>query len=362
MSLINLFLAPGLIALIISTLTTIGVIKLYTRLGWVDDPLTNKHVKVTHKYPTPRGGGIPIYLALLVAGCLFLGLDKHFLGILTGATILAIVGVLDDIHDLSPYVRLITGALASLAVVAAGIGIAYITNPFVPGTVLHLNQPQLIFNFLGGTHTIWVIADIFALIWILWTQNIVNWSKGVDGQMPGFIAIAAIFIGILSLRFVGDTSEWQVARLAAITAGAYLGFLPFNFYPQRIMPGYGGGSLGGFLLAVLAILSGAKVAALILILGIPMLDAAYTVLRRLLRGKSPVWGDRGHLHHRLLDLGWTKPQIALLYWSITAIFGILALYFNSRQKLYTIIATALIFGGVLLWLKFLQINFNHKRS
>jgi UDP-GlcNAc:undecaprenyl-phosphate GlcNAc-1-phosphate transferase len=279
---------------------------------------------------------------------------------LLGAFILTIIGVLDDIFDLSPYVRILTTILAALVVVAAGIGIAYFTNPFgPPGSIIHIDQPQIAFYLFGKTRSIWVIADLFAVIWILWMANIVNWSKGLDGQMPGITAIAAIFIGLLSLRYVSDVTQWPVIKLATITAGAYLGFLVWNFYPQKIMPGYGGGSLAGYLLAVLAILSVAKVATMILILAIPTADAGYTIIRRLLRGKSPVWGDRGHLHHRLLDAGWTKPQIALFYWFTTALLGFLSLQLNSTQKLFTIAMITLIIGGFLIWLKLSIVNLTH---
>lgn len=362
MIIFDLFVGPGLAAFGVSLIVTVVTIMVYNKMGWVDDPGVNRHVNVTHEKPTPRGGGIPIFAALVLVGLGVIGWDKHFQGILLGASILMVVGVLDDVFDLSPYLRLITGLLASLAVVGAGIGIAYVTNPLVNNEVIHLNWPQISFYWEGRLHTVWILADVLAVMWILWTQNIVNWSKGVDGQMPGFIVIAAIFIGILSMRFVDDVTQWQVAKLSAITAGAFLGFLPFNYYPQKIMPGYGGGSLGGFLLSVLAILGGAKVAALILILGVPMLDAVFTIGRRVWRGKSPVWGDRGHLHHRLLDLGWTKPRIALFYWIVTGFFGILTLLLNSQQKLFTIVATALIFGGLLLWLKYLQLSIKGGRS
>jgi len=184
-------------------------------------------------------------------------------------------------------------------------------------------------------------------------SNIVNWSKGLDGQMPGFVAIAAVFMGLFSLRFSSDITQWEVTSLAAITAGAYAGFLLFNFFPQKIMPGYGGGTLAGFLLAILAILSGAKVAAMILILAIPTTDAIVSIIRRVYQGKSPVWGDRGHLHHHLLDSGWSRPQIALFYWAATFVLGLLSLKLNSAQKIFTIALAALITSGILLWLKYL---------
>jgi UDP-GlcNAc:undecaprenyl-phosphate/decaprenyl-phosphate GlcNAc-1-phosphate transferase len=233
-------------------------------------------------------------------------------------------------------------------VVGSGIGIAFVTNP-LGGGVWRLDQLQIPLYLFGSLHTIWVWSDIFALIWIVWCMNMLNWSKGVDGQLPGIVVIAAIVIGLLSLRFTEDVTQWSVVILASITAGAYMGFLPWNFYPQKMMPGYGGGALSGYLLAVLSILSGAKLATLILVLGIPMIDAVYVMANRLHEKRSPVWGDRGHFHHKLMDLGWGKRRIAVFYWLVTLILGLVALQLNARQKTFTIVLLTLTFGGILLW-------------
>jgi UDP-GlcNAc:undecaprenyl-phosphate/decaprenyl-phosphate GlcNAc-1-phosphate transferase len=176
-----------------------------------------------------------------------------------------------------------------------------------------------------------------------------NWSKGLDGQLPGQVVIAATVIALLSFRFTEDVTQWNVSILAGITAGAYLGFLPWNIFPQKMMPGYGAGTLAGYLLALLSILSGAKLATLVIVLCVPMIDAVYVILRRMSQGKSPVWGDRGHFHHRLMDLGFSKRSIAYFYWMITLLLGLVALQLNSRQKAFTIMLLALGFGAVLLW-------------
>lgn len=346
----NLFIIPFIVASLISLIITPLTIFLYKKLRWLDDPKINKHPKVIHKYPVPRGGGIPIYIAVFTASLIFLPFDKHIKGILLGGLLIFITGILDDRFDLNPYLRLIIGFLAAVCVVGSGIGIAFITNPF--GGIIKLDQPQIPFYFLGKVRTIWVLADIFALLWIVWCMNFVNWSKGIDGQLPGIIVIAGITIGLFSLRFSADITQWPVIILALITAGAYLGFLPWNFYPQKIMPGYGAGALAGYLLAVLTILSTTKVGTGIMVLAIPMIDAFYIILTRIRGGRSPVWGDRNHFHHKLLALGWGKRRIALFYWLISAFFGILALILNSQTKFYTIILLTLIFGGIILWLNF----------
>src|SRR3990172_5651289 len=349
MSLLQL-IKPLLLSFFLALIATPLVIKFYRYRRWLDDPAGQIHPKVVQRYPVPRGGGLAIYLDIAATALIFLPLDKHLIGILLGGLLLTIVGVVDDVKNLNPYWRLGLGFLAAGVVVAAGVGIPYISNPLVPGQVINLSQPQIPFWLLGKVRTIWLAADLLALFWIVGTMNFVNWSKGLDGQLPGIVVVSATVIGLLSLRFVDDVTQWPVIILAFILAGAYLGFLPFNFYPQKIMPGYGGGALAGYFLAVLAILSGAKLATAILVLAVPLIDAVYTVLRRLNQGKSPVWGDRGHLHHRLLDWGWGKRRTAVFYWFVSAILGLLALNLNSRQKLYTLVLLGVIIGASLLWL------------
>lgn len=343
-----LFLKPALVGFGLTLILTPLVIRFANYLGLVDNPRVRKHPAQIHRKTLPRAGGLAIYLGILLGALLFLPLSKQLLGVLSGATVLVIVGLLDDKFDLSPYLRLMTNFLAAALVVGAGVGISFITNPF--DGIVHLDQWRVRFN-LFGPHSIVVWADLFALIWIVWCMNMVNWSKGVDGQMPGFVGISAIILGILGLRFtISDPSQWTTTALAFLTAGAYLGFLPFNFYPQKIMPGYSGGSLAGFMLGVLAILSGAKLATAILVLGVPMMDAFYTITRRLLAGRSPVWADRGHLHHKLIEAGWGKRRIALFYWIVSAILGAAALSLDSQQKLFAIILVGVGVGGLLLWL------------
>lgn len=346
----KLFILPFLLAAVLALIATGVVRKIYIQKKWLDDPSKSRHPKDIHTYPVPRGGGIALFMAVSVSVVALLGFDKHVVGILLGGLLLAVVGFLDDRMDLNPYLRLLLGFLAASFVVGSGIGIAFITNPFGEG-VLRLDWPKISFFFLEEQRSIWIISDIFALIWIVWSMNMVNWSKGLDGQLPGIVVVAAVVIALLSFRFTQDVTQWEVSILAAITAGAYLGFLAWNFYPQKIMPGYGGGTLAGYLLATLAILSGAKVATMILVLGIPTMDASYTIIRRISGGRSPVWGDRGHLHHLLLDIGWSKRKVALFYWLISAVLGALALQLNAQQKLFTIVTLALTLGGVLLWLR-----------
>lgn len=346
------FLLPMMVSFVLSIFFTPLIIKLAWRLNIIDDPKKNQHPKVIHEYPVPRAGGVPILLSFVITALFFLPLDKHLTGILAGAILAVVIGTLDDKLDLSPFFRLATNFLCALLVVGCGIGIAFVSNPF--GGIINLDQPRIYFEIFGQQHSIWVLSDLFALLWIVWCMNALNWSSGLDGQISGVVPLAAGTIGLLSLTFSSDVTQWPVIILAATITGAFLGFLPFHLFPQKIQPGYGGTTLAGFLLATLAILSGAKIATAIIVMGLPLIDGLYTIIRRLAKGKSPFFGDRGHLHHRLLDLGWGKRRVAAFYWLTTAVLGIIALNLNSQQKFYAVVLLAVSLGGLLYWLTHLK--------
>lgn len=324
----------------ISYLLTIPTIVLAKKLHLVTDVKVRQHPAHTHQGIIPRAGGLPIYLSILFTSIVFLPINKIVSGILIASFILMCLGLLDDKYDLSPYWRFVANLFISALVIAFGLGIPYISNPF--GGIIRLNFWQIPVNFFGS-HTIWVVADLLAIVWLTWTTNMINWSKGVDGQLPGFVTITAVFLGLLSQRFTAhDISAQSVTIFSFIIAGAYLGFLPFNYYPQKIMPGYGGGALAGFLLGILSILSFGKVGTAILIMSIPMMDAVYTLIRRIKEKKSPFRADWGHFHHRLMEIGWGKRRIAWFYWLISLILGVASLFLKGIEKLIAFMTIALL--------------------
>lgn len=316
----------------ISTILTPLVRNFFISHNWVEDPLL-KHTKTqnaTALKPVPRGGGLPIFISVTLVSLIFLPIDKTLLAIIAASFLTLIVGLFDDVLDISPKLRLFTNFIAAATVVFFGVGIHYVSNPF------------------GGVIQLSYFSELIAILWIVWCMNITGWSAGIEGQLPGFVSISAIIIGILGLRFSQDIAQWPVIILAAAVAGAYFGFFPYNFFPQSIMPGYSGKSLAGFYLAILSILSGAKVATLILLLGIPMLDAIWAIIRRL-RLKKPIYlGDGQHLHHQLLKSGWSRRKIAIFYTSISLFFGVLSLFLNSTQKIYALIGIIVLFFGLVL--------------
>lgn len=338
-----------LISFAASYLMTGPVIVLARKLKLVTNKALRFHPAHTHEGVIPRAGGVPIYLAILLTVLLFLPINKIMLGILLASALLVAVGTIDDYSDVSPYVRFALNLAISAIVIGFGLGIPYLSNPF--GEAIRLDTFKINFEFFGR-HSIWLWADILAIVWLTWTTNMVNWSKGVDGQLPGFVAITAIFMGLLGARFTShDISVQAVTLFSFIVAGAYLGFLPFNFYPQKIMPGYGGGGLAGFLLGVLSILSFGKLGTAILILSVPMIDAVYTIIRRIMKRQSPFRADWGHFHHRLLEIGWGKRRIAVFYWLISFILGISSLFLKGVEKIIAFVTC-----GVVLLIFMLIIN------
>ena len=330
----------SLISFTLTFIFTPVVMKFAVRFGLVDDPAKRTHPAHTHKGIIPRAGGFGIFLGIVIPVLLFFPKNSQIIGILIGSSILTLSGLWDDKKSRSPYIRFIINCVAAIVVVVLGVTIPYVTNPF--GGIFRLDS-------------FYLVAEIFTTVWILWNTNIIGWSGGVDGQLPGFVSITAFIIGLLSFRFaIADPNQLAVTYLSFLTAGAFLGFLPWNFYPQKIMPGYGGKTLAGFLLGVLSVLAFGKLGTALLVLAVPMSDAVFVFGTRLLHGKSPVWASKGHLHHHLLSLGWGKRRIALFYWSVSAAAGVVALTFNSKQKVFAFLIILVLIFGIIWWVRFIR--------
>ncbi|MFZ2663849.1 MAG: MraY family glycosyltransferase, partial [Patescibacteria group bacterium] len=256
------------------------------------------------------------------------------------------LGVVDDYQNThpsssyrlmeNPVLRLFLLFTSVLPVILSGVMIYSVSNPL--GGAINLN----IFEIQTNYGILPVIPIFITAVWVVWLMNVLSWSNGVDGQFSGIVGIASIIIALLALRFEEiEPHHIQIATLAAISAGAAFGSVKFNWHPSRIMWGFGAMS-AGFIIASLAILAQAKITVSVLIILIPFLDAFYTVVRRLARKKSPFRGDKGHLHHILLDRGWSVSKVALFYWLATAVFGIIGLLSPERM----VFKVALIISGV----------------
>ncbi|MDD5251915.1 MAG: MraY family glycosyltransferase [Patescibacteria group bacterium] len=296
-----------------------------------------------HEKPTPLWGGVAIFAALAVG----LGVAwvagalpgshipaKHVWGIVIAAALLVTGGALDDRFDFRPCQQIIWPLLAVIAVIVSGIGIDFVTNPF--GGQLYLDRWQWTVLWWDGLpYKLTFVADVFTVVWLMTMTYTTKFLDGLDGLVAGVAVIGAVVVACVSA--LQDVTQPDTATLALVVAGAFAGFLIFNFSPASIFLGEGGSTLAGFLLGTLAIISGGKIATTLLVLGLPLFDAVLVVLRRvLLLHRSPFVGDRTHLHFRLQDLGLTPRQTVLFYYLCAAAFGTSTLVLSGQQKLAAI--------------------------
>ncbi len=331
----SVFGVPLLVSFTVTLVAVLPVMRLAWRWGLVQHPHRPRDV---HTQPIPRAGGVAIVLGFLVAVGVaqWLPVERtdpneavRLQGLVLGSLLAAIVGLMDDRRELSAKAQL----LAQLVLAAIAIG--------------HLIFIERFRNPLTGELVVvpaWVMVP-FTLFWFLGAMNTLNWLDGLDGLAAGVAAIAGIVFAAHMIRL----GQYSVALLPLALVGATLGFLPFNFNPARVFMGTTGSLFLGYALAALSIMAGAKVATMLLVLGIPILDVAWQIVARLRRGASPFQGDRGHLHHRLYDAGYSQRQVVVGYWGICALLGLLALLLPA--PVYKLLALV-IFGGVgllVLW-------------
>ncbi|NTV30498.1 undecaprenyl/decaprenyl-phosphate alpha-N-acetylglucosaminyl 1-phosphate transferase [candidate division WWE3 bacterium] len=305
------------------------------------------HPAVLHSTPIPRAGGVAMYLSFLICALLFARFDALLIGILLGGGLNVFVGTLDDKYDISPYIRLGTQIVSAIIAIIAGVSI-FTTNPFGQG-IWYFDQIKLAFPYIAGGEIV-IPADIILIFWIVWLMNTANWTKGVS-QLPGVAVIAFLTITGVALTYQsGNPYQLQTALLSAISAGAVLAFVPFNFPPEKMFPGFGASTWIGFNLAVFSVLSGGKVIALLIVLAIPIIDALLVGCKRILTGHNPFIHDREHLYHFLLDSGFSKRQIIYFYWITAAIFGFAAVAFSRPVKYFTILLLTIIISVFFVFL------------
>ena len=308
--------------------------RLGLRLDIVDRPGGRRG----HRGVVSRLGGVAMCLAFTAAVLLSLptrswlpagplGPDPkemtRLMAVLLGSTFICAFGLLDDRHELSPKFLYLGQTIAALIAIAGLVFIERVMNPFT--------------NTLAVFP--WPLVIAFTLFWYVGMMNTVNFLDGLDGLAAGVTAITAAVLTVHMLR----EGQYSVALLPLALLGATLGFLPYNFHPARVFMGSCGALFLGFALAALSLVAGARVATILLVVSIPILDVAWQIFSRLRRGQSIGQGDRGHLHFRLLSLGLSQRQIVGLYWGFSAVFGVLALVLSSRlYKLTAIVGLGVV--------------------
>lgn len=327
-----------IVAFFLSLIFTYWVKFFAIKFNIIDKPGIERKI---HKTNTPLFGGSAIFLAFFIvlyfARAKLLAGDlesHHWLGFFAGACFLMIGGFLDDKYNLSPKIQIIFPLLAIFSVIAGGVGIDKITNPL--GGLISLGQLQIpIMAWGGATRYFVVVADTFTVLWLMGMMYTTKLLDGVDGLVSGVAGIG----GFVIFLFTMTTKYYQpdIGLAALVLSGACFGFLIFNWHPAKIFLGEGGSLLLGYILGVLAIISGGKIAIALLIMGIPIMDVVWTIIRRIIAGKNPFkFSDKKHLHFRFLDIGLSQRQTVVIYYVFSFIFGISALFLQSKGKVFVL--------------------------
>jgi UDP-GlcNAc:undecaprenyl-phosphate GlcNAc-1-phosphate transferase len=334
-SAVPLIVAAFLSAAAISFILTPLVRRIAFNVDAVDHP---DHRRV-NLVPIPRGGGVAVATAFIVVVLAFVTTNEQLnllatppsidqaslVALLLGGGLAAAFGILDDYYDLRARWQFAAQLVLAGLAIALGVTIELLSNPIGPG-LIHLAEP-----FAVG----------FTVLWIAGMINSINFIDGLDGLSSGVVLIAAVTLGLISLTMV---TQPYVAVLCFALAGSLLGFLRWNFHPATVFVGTSGVMFMGYTLAVLSILGTAKIAVALLVLAVPIIDAFWIIVRRLVQGRSPFSPDRGHLHHRLLDVGLSHRQTVLLIYGVCIALGALSLLLSGAGQVYAFLGVFVVIG------------------
>lgn len=310
------------VAFIISFAATPIVKTFAQKVGAMDVPGEERRV---HDHPIPRMGGLAIFLGFLLSVLLFVPISLPLQGILLGCVIIVATGAIDDIISINAWMKLFMQILAAVVAVLHGVEINVLANP-----ALWSSQEYLILGALSIPITI---------LWIVGITNSVNLIDGLDGLAVGVSTISSLTMLVIAL-VVSDNS---VALVLAALVGACVGFMPYNLNPAKIFMGDTGSLLLGYVLATMSILGLFKFATIVsfavplLAIAVPLFDTVFAFTRRILKGQSPMQADRGHFHHRLIDMGLSQKQAVAVLYSISAILGLAAVLITTSGEIKALI-------------------------
>jgi len=340
--LLPLLVAAFILATVVSLGLTPLVRRASLRLGTIDQP---NHRRV-NEAPVPRGGGIAVAAAFLTVSVGVIALNgqldlvpmpssldaSEIAALLLGGAVAVLLGAMDDAFQLRARWQMGGQLLLGLIAVGAGISVSFLNNPFGPGFIV-LDGP-----FAAG----------FTLLWVIGMINSINFIDGLDGLSSGIALIAVATLGLISMTTA--IAQPFIGILCFALAGSLLGFLRWNFHPASIFIGTSGVMFVGYTLALLAILGSAKVAVALLVLGVPIIDTFWIIVRRLATGRSPFTPDRGHIHHRLLDLGLGHGQTVVVIYALCLGLAVLSLVLSGAGQVYAFLGLAVAFGLALFLL------------
>ena len=313
--------AALLLAMVVTMVSMPLVRRLAVRMGAIDMPGvagtdSERHL---HTTPTPRMGGLAIFLGFYCSMAAFVTINPQQSAMLLGAAVIVLLGMVDDVRGLSAKVKLAVQIVAAVIAVSGGSVINYVSVPTWISESGHLN--------LG-----WLSVPV-TVVWIVLITNAVNLIDGLDGLACGVSTISSMTMLVIALT----VAEPDVALLMAALAGGCIGFLPYNLNPAKIFMGDTGSTFLGFILATVSIEGLFKSYAIIsfavpfLMLGLPIFDTCFAILRRVSHGQSPMAPDRGHIHHRLIDMGFNQKQAVAVLYVISAILGLSAVVLTTTN-------------------------------
>jgi len=303
-----------------------------------------------HRTPIPRIGGVAIVASFLLVMIIIaavlpanatdfgfpfsifgISVDKRLLGILIATVFLSAVMLFDDLEGVPAYLKLASQIISAVILIGAGVGIIYLNNPF--GLAIALDTVKIPFAIGASVYHFVLFADLLFVLWVVLMTNATNFIDGLDGLASSISLIAAVILIFLSLK----VDQPATALMAAVFAGAIAGFLPLNLPRAKIFLGDTGSMFLGLMLAVLTIISGGKLATVLLVFGLVILDAIYVILKRLVRGKNPLTNpDQSHLHHRFLRAGFSPTSTLIVISVISLLFGLAGLVTGGQTKIYLI--------------------------
>lgn len=336
------------VALIVSYFMTPPVKRFAMHVGAIDVPSEGRRI---HDHPIPRMGGLAIFFGFVVSLLLFVSFTSQVLGLLLGSLIIAVMGAVDDIVNLRPWIKLSIQIIAALVAIRCGIMFTAVSNP----------------NFLSdiGTIPIGAFSIPLTVVWIVGCTNAVNLIDGLDGLAVGVSGISSLTMLIVSL-FVADPNT---SFILAALCGACVGFMPFNLNPAKIFMGDVGSQFLGFVLACVSVMGLFKLHTVItflvpvLAMAIPLADTVFAFFRRIVHGQSPFHADKGHFHHRLLAMGLNQKQAVAVLYGISAVMGLVAVLLTGRDTLQRIICVIAAFIiSLVVWQYVFHKNPMHKEE
>ena len=331
---IGTIIAAFAVAAVLSYFFTPPVKNFAHKVGAIDVP---KDARRMHKKPIPRLGGLAIYGGFLCSILIFGQLDETMLCVLLGAAIIVALGIFDDVLALGAKLKFVVQIVAAAIPVCIGdlqIGLFTNLNPLSDTPFVHLG----------------ILAVPATIIWIVGITNAVNLIDGLDGLAVGVSSIAAITMLAVALL----TGNMPIAITMAALAGACIGFMPYNLNPAKIFMGDTGSTFLGYMLATVSIMGLFKFYAVIsfavpfLILGLPIFDTANAIIRRVAAGRSPMSPDRGHVHHKLIDMGFNQKQAVAILYAISATLGLTAVVLTSSGEVKAIVLLLAVLAAILV--------------